>query len=271
MINVVKMDLYRMRHSKYLMVVLLGIVAIIAAASQVMSALLADSDSFADAASSLAISFPEVYDTAAYGALGVPFIYTLLEEVTSQMFVLFLVIGLTIFVAAERKDGFVKNIYGQVKHRYYGYVGKMVVTAVYTFLMFMVYAVVDYVASVVRYGSDMVLIGNAGAMIWAKLLVALFITFVFTGLFVSLTDIMRNAAIPMIIGIILSMGVEGLVAKLDLVLGTKISDYLLLNNLGMIRDTDSVTKLLGITGLGLAFLAVYSFADIVITSKRDLV
>lgn len=65
---------------------------------------------------------------------------------SSGIYLLFSVIFVMIFVSSENKNGYIKNIGGQVRHRSQLFISKMAVIGIYTVLfdliMFLVEAVV---------------------------------------------------------------------------------------------------------------------------------
>ena len=74
------------------------------------------------------------------------YLYLYCEELGSGILLLFILIGAVLFFRGDEKNGFLKNIAGQTKHRYNIFFSKLVVIAIYTFVCMACYMAIGFVA-----------------------------------------------------------------------------------------------------------------------------
>ena len=74
------------------------------------------------------------------------YLYLYCEELGSGILLLFILIGAVLFFRGDEKNGFLKNIAGQTKHRYNIFFSKLVVTGIYTFVCMACYMLVEFTA-----------------------------------------------------------------------------------------------------------------------------
>ena len=160
MLNVIKMDLYKMFKMKSFYVV-----TIIAMAFGIIMAMnlmpetsdtntssnktvveSTDKNSASDSEDNSEVKIGVQIDTTGIKNTTPNAVYVYGKLLSSGIYLLFSVIFVMIFVSSENKNGYIKNIGGQVRHRRQLFISKMAVIGIYTVLfdliMFLVEAVV---------------------------------------------------------------------------------------------------------------------------------
>ena len=217
------------------------------------------------------------------------YIYMYCEEISSGIVLIFIFIGAVIFFRGDERDGFLKNIAGQTKHRYNILISKLVVIAIYTFVCMVCYMVVEFVAYKASW-----LIGvkiNLGINYIPEVFNVAFgvkhipealgffaleyiLYMAFTGGLLLITEVTKSTATAITIGLLgmLGFGIffSALVRK---VFSTDfdISKYYIstnISNLDLGMDRDIVILALCI---GIVFFIIYNVLNVLWFSRKDIV
>ncbi len=286
MINVIKMNIYRFFHTKSLLLVML-IFCVILPVGMSFLAYKINEYSAKEAAAAEAVkdnSDADYSESQKSNGITVEveeerenlddttYLFNeFVGSLTNGVIALFLTIILTIFAHGERKNGFIKNIAGQCRYKSYNYIGKAAVVAVVTIVTIAVFGVFLMASEKLFFGDTTKLIDTSDSYICIKLLLGIFINMAFAGLFVMLTVMLRGFTIPMIAGILCTLGIESFIPNLDAVLHTNIYDYLLMTNLGKIGAIAANSDAYKILAVGIGFIIVYNIIAVFIENKRDVV
>ena len=141
-----------------------------------------------------------------------------MAHLSSGMFALFNVIFLIIFVTADQKNGYIKNIGGQIKRRYRLIVAKWVAAAVYVLVFDAIMLATQVVALVatqryLHWGSAQTYLPCIG--------IQMLLQYAFLVACMTLTMVIRSRALGMTAGVCLSMGMASLLCMLIDVAGRR--------------------------------------------------
>lgn len=179
------------------------------------------------------------------------------------------------FIGAEQSAGYFKNIAGQVRPRGLTVVSKYITTSAFHLSVIIVYTIISCIFGQLFFSSYIVSY-NIGAMIGGLLLRTL-LFFAINAVIVFFCILAKNQALAMVIGAILGIGVTGLVYfGINSLLG-----MLKINNVDVSHFMpDGINGALNMSTLGdvyvqgiiisLIFIAGFVFGAIMIVEKRDV-
>ncbi len=295
MFNLIKMDLYRMVQSVSFKVMLVVVAAIafftIGMTSydvknmqeqqeEVLSQPVVQEEnvqaSEAEDGPKLTFEFGFTMD-ADYGwGTKVPFSDLMNENFKSRILLLLCVIFVPLFVNAEYKNGYIKNIAGQLSNRGTLVISKLVAVALQVLILFIGYIFWSLIAGKIFFGSTMVF-GNTGKLLGCTALhyvLCLAISYVV----LMMTLLAKSSALPLTFGILCSTGFLGLlysginiaIASITGKEGFDIGLYTPEMNVVQISfdmTTDTVTR---VVLVGLVYAAVAAGIAITVMKKRDV-
>lgn len=181
-----------------------------------------------------------------------------------------------IFVNAEQKNGYIKNIAGQLPNRGVLVLSKLVAVAVQVFVIFASYILAVAVAGKIFLGEDLVF-ESVGA--FAKIIGIHYLLHVgFSALVMALTVMLRGSGLAMTFGILSSATmtsfIYGLINiplhKCGISESFDIGDYAIENCIYIVRPTMAGDELTRVIVVGIAFLVVSTVAAMVVMQKRDV-
>lgn len=134
----------------------------------------------------------------------------LMSELNSCLLVVFIAIFVPLFVNAEQKKGYIKNIAGQIPRREMLALSKLPAVAVQVFILFSVFCITNLAASAIFFRGRLIF-ENSGAL--AGALGMQYVLHVAWGCLIALfTMATRSTAFAMTTGILLASGIFQLVA-----------------------------------------------------------
>lgn len=213
MINVLKMDLYRMFKSKVTWLCILG-TAIMMLFSVFMTSSdihyykshpneLRQSEGKADGSQDWGIYMGSIMPSWCKGEEA-PIANLIASNIQSKIILLFLVVFLVDFVNSEHKSRFLQNVTGQVPNRGVFILSKLIMTAMYSLLQLL------FVCTVIGLSSKLFL-GYINLYDLGKfalfIVVQFFLQISFGSLIILIVTLTRSTIASMIIGILLSSGI----------------------------------------------------------------
>lgn len=276
MLNLLRMNLYRMLHARSMWVLLILTVSL-----SVFSAIMST------------VSFEQVKEqkmqvqeeaTEGTGSFGIyiqtpesetgeapPFLRFYTADLASGFLLIMLIIAVVLFVNGEDKSGFVKNIAGQTKNKYQLYLSKTIILAGYTLLNMLAYGVGQYVTLKLYY-PNMVF----GAALFSESLLLFGMDFLLYMAFVSglimLTSVFRNSAVGITAGMLTACGfgriISGFVEK---IFQLDINPYFIISNINSMQNGVASKNILTAFLCGAAFFLLYNFLGAILFQKRDIV
>ena len=198
-----------------------------------------------------------------------------MAHLSSGMFALFNVIFLIIFVTADQKNGYIKNIGGQVKRRYRLIVAKWVAAAVYVLVFDAIMLATQVVA----------LVATQGYLHWGSaqtylpcIGIQMLLQYAFLVACMTLTMVIRSRALGMTAGVCLSMGMASLLCMLINVASRRflhienlqLENYLITTKINLIVPGVADTQIRNAVILAVCYLAVMTVLSIINVEKRDL-
>lgn len=220
MLNVIKMDLYRMFKSKitWIILIVIGLLAV-----TIMFTAHREHMYFVNNPKDL-VDLPSKYaEDPMYSADSVFNIYYFYQRIIYNTFVgLFIAVFSAIFAASENNTGFIKNIAGQPSIRYKTILSKCFSIFVFTIMVLILYFAVAVTCSQLLFGYISFGIHSPSAMLTYALTQLLLNTAL--GIVVMcISELIRNPAVSMAVSVIISIGGLRLIT-------TQLDDYFSFEN-----------------------------------------
>lgn len=197
------------------------------------------------------------------------------SNISSKFVALFIVIFAVIYSTADTNSGYIKNIGGQITRRSYLIISKTVAIFVYTFLTIAIFALVQALSLAVFFGYFE--LGDSIA--FSKYMVTqMFLHVGFAIVCMVLAILIKNNLISMIIAVCMCMNmmsllyglVDTLLAKMN-VQNFQVFEYTLSGRIYLLSMNPGNGDVLGGVGLAIVYLIVSVVAGCVVFEKRDLV
>ncbi len=292
MLNVIKMDLYKLFKMKSFYVV--TIIAIVFGIIMAMSLMpetsdtntssnktviestdknSADSDLQDNSEAKIGVQI----DTSGIKNTTPNAVYVYGKLLSSGIYLLFSVIFVMIFVSSENKNGYIKNIGGQVRHRRQLFISKMAVIGIYTVLfdviMFLVEAVVWMICTKKLSLGEGSFDGYISFIIFQMLL-----QYAFLMVCATIETVIKNRVFGMTAAVCLSIGV-GPIICMAIDVGVhkltgftvEIEKYLITTKINSLVPGESMSQQLNLIMFVIVYLVIAAAAGIISMEKRDMV
>ena len=278
MFNLIKMDLYRLLRSTstYVMVILAASIAAftiymtyleINMAKEELPPFVESVDTESDN-----ITFGIIVDTDPQWADGdIDYSEMLGAQLQSGLLLILVSVFATLFIAAERRNGFVKNIAGQFRNRGIMVAAKLVVLAVQMLILFSTFALFVLFSSLVFWGDQIVLTSVPKLLQLAGLQYLLH--FAFACLIAFLCLLTNSSALSMTFGILLCSGIGELFCGLiDRMAGDSfyIEEYMLATNISSVGAGVSSDAAVHAMFIGIGYILVTMLLSMLTVQKRDI-
>lgn len=290
MLNLIKMDLYRLVRSKsfWVMILVTAMVAFISAfatnysfeaidsltESEAMSSMGFDTDSDNAMSIGLTDEFNEM--DILFGGEKVYYTEVFNYDFSALTILLFCAIFPPIFVNAEQKYGFVKNIAGQMPNRGMLVLSKLCAVAVQVIIVFVTYMIASSISCSILFGDRLVFDFSAE---FIKVFALHFLLhYAFAVLVTAVTILLRGSALSMTFGIIISAGVTTFIYSfIDIVLHKigfsedfSIGNFALESCIGDVSTQLSGGDLARVVTVGAVFLIASIAVSVVTMCRRDV-
>lgn len=197
-------------------------------------------------------------------------------DLASNLVLLLLVIFIPIFANGEQKNGFIKNIAGQLSNRGMLVASKLFAAAAQAFIILVIYSLSVAVAGGFYFGERFV-IGSVTNFLFIFVLHYL-LHFSFGAVVLMLTIVLKNSAFSMVFGILCCCGISALAYNLiniavRFISGASefdISKYMIEMNIRCVQGGLGQSDLFRIILVGFGFLAVSAMASAAVMQKRDI-
>lgn len=192
-------------------------------------------------------------------------------EHSGQALLLLVSLFAVLFALRERRNGFIKNIAGGIKHRWYLWVSKVVVMMIYILLIFLLTILCLGISEqVFGIHGDM----SLGKSFWQAMGIQYLLYLVFCMFCITIVNIARIPSVSLIVSIFASMGFPMMIALgLEQLLGVEkffvheyMAEYQIMQVTGMPKGAALRTVWLVIVG-GIVF---YSVLSSLLLEKRDV-
>ena len=199
----------------------------------------------------------------------------LCAQLQSKILLILVVIFVTLFVAAERKNGFIKNIAGHFPNRGIMVTAKLIAVAIQILLMLIVFALFTLIFAIPLLGNRIELCSAADLLKVAG--IQYLLHYAFACLITFFCLLTNSSAMSMTAGILLASGLgTPIYSLIDHAVqwlpkdSFHIAEYMLENNIASI-SAESGSKLITngiLTGLG--FILITTAFSMLIVQKRDV-
>lgn len=287
MLNVIKMDLYKMFKMKSFYVV-----TIIAMAFGIIMAMnlmpetsdtntssnktvveSTDKNSASDSEAKIGVQI----DTTGIKNTTLNAVYVYGKLLSSGIYLLFSVIFVMIFVSSENKNGYIKNIGGQVRHRRQLFISKMAVIGIYTVLFDLIMFLVEAVVWMI--GTKKISLG-AGSFdgCISFIVFQVLLQYAFLMVCATIEAVIKNRVFGMTAAVCLAIGVGPLICMavdvgVHKLIGftVEIEKYLITTKINSLVPGESMSQLLNLAMFVIVYLVIAATAGIISTEKRDMV
>ncbi len=289
MLNLIRSNLFRMVHTKSVIVVF----ALLMLMSFISGSLAADESwqMIEQIEESNRAAGGEIYNETKeeHGDFGIysdiplnsdgtlkDYVYIYSSDLSSGIVVLFILIGAVLFFRSDEKNGFIKNIAGQTKHKYNILLSKLAVTGFYTFVCMFCYMVIGYIA----FATGVILDGSISfgieylpeAIKVFALQYLLYMAFI-SGLLL-VTEFTKSTSAGITIGLLETMGFGKLFVTItQKVFNTDfdISKYYISTNILKVNMDAQADVLKFALGIGIVYFILYNVLNVLWFSKKDIV
>lgn len=283
MLNVIKMDLYRMVKNKATWLILLASMLMMFASIFMSSQDLAYYNSNPIALENLQANGDEVNWGIYIGSVKsewcngteISLMELVAVNVKSKLLLMFLVVFMTYFAGSEGRNGFVKNIAGQVTHKGILVFSKFVVISIYTVMMMVGAVLATMLGSAAFLGY--INTSNIGqGCIFLAVQILLHIAY---GMFVLfLFHITGSSIATMLSGILIAAGILQIVdsilissfSKLQAISDFSIMNYLTSGNVGLLSMDSTSGLYIRADMIALGAIILMNILSSVIVQRRDL-
>lgn len=276
MYNLLKMDLFRLFRSASTGVMLV-LTACVACFAVFMTNL--DMDRMED------IPASAIEDTASNGASfgifvdtnpqwadgGIDLSEMLGAQLKSRIALILVSVFVTLFIAAERKNGYIKNFAGQFRNRSIIAAAKMIAVAVQVFILLAAYAVFTAISGLIFWGNRLIL--NSVTELLALLAIQYFLHFAFACFTGFLYLLSNSSTLTITVSILLCSGFGLPVYHLiDYIIGKSFSieTYMLettISSVGVGAASDAAARAVLV---GSVFILAATLLSMLIVQKRDI-
>lgn len=287
MLNLIRMNLYRMARTKSIWVVMLCMAIFCVFSCSMEKIDLGEMQKEGDTSTALAGVYKGEEDAEVEGSFGITVqvpekengeVPTFLEfynsDAASGIILVFLAIGCVIYFSGEIKSGFLKNIAGQTKHKANIFLSKVVANIVYVLVSLAIYGVVQFFSLWIllkdqytyRFGTEY--LKETGILLLAVCVLYL----AFLGGMSLLTTVLKSTAVGITVGMLAVFGVLGtFVSYLEKMIDVELQKYFVMTNVHQMLLGVSGKDLFWAFCVGVLFSLVYYVLGAVYFTKRDVV
>jgi len=281
MINLLKMDLYRMFKNRVTWLCILGTVILMISSVFLTSSDINYYSSHQEELKQIEANRDRSEDWGIYiGSvmpewckdIEAPVVALIANNIQSKMLLLFLVVLLVDFVNGENKTGFLLNIVGQISNRGYIIVSKVIITAIFSFIQLLSTCVIIGISSQLFLGyTNFEGISNFLPFISMQLLLQI----AFGTLIIFIVTFTKSTIASMVIGILLSSGIIQVLDPIFRAILNKSKEfsimyYTISGNIGQLRIGSSKDVYLRSFFIVILVLMITSYISIYLIRKRDV-
>ena len=283
MINVIKMDLYRMVKNKATWLIFLASMLMMFASIFMTSQDLAYYNSNPTALQDLQANGDEVNWGIYIGSVNpkwcngneISLMDLVAVNIKSKLLLMFLVVFITYFVGSEGRNGFIKNIAGQVRNRSSLILGKFIAIGIFTIVMIVAAVFSTMLGSLIFLGY-VNFVGIKQGLIFLVVQILLHIGY---GMFILLLfNVTRSSIATMLSGILIAAGILQVVDAilfsifkgLDSIEGFSVMKYLTSGNVGVLSINSSNAVYTQAGMIAVCAIVLMTVLSSIIIQRRDL-
>lgn len=286
MLNLIKMDLYRLFRTKSFWI-MIAVTIFVAFFSVFMTnfELTSKQDTVIDMANASVsdvppeeadVTFGVYVDTNPEWADRIDFTDLVNSNICGQLLAILCVIFPPIFVNGEQKNGYIKNIAGHYHNRGILVLSKLVAVAVQVLVIFAVFFISAAIMGRICWGDNLVFDDIGG---FAKISSVHFLLhYAFAALVTAITILMRGSGLGITFGVLSTTGVTTLLyAFTDIIIHKcgvsdefSISRYFIESCIGIVGTDLSGGDLTRVIAVGAVFLTASALISMTVMQKRDI-
>lgn len=193
-------------------------------------------------------------------------------DLSSRILLIFLTIAVVLFFHSEEKTGFVKNIAGQTKHRYYLFLSQLITFVLYQFVLMFAYGLAEFVILKIHYKGELMFGMNVLDQTLPFLGGQFFLYLAFVSGIAAITTLFHSSALGITFGLLSSCGfgaiISGWISKL---FDWNIHPWFLTSRMDSLSLEMSTKTLCTALLAGLGYLAAYTLISSIWLTKKDVV
>lgn len=204
------------------------------------------------------------------------YVFMYCSELSSCLLLMFILIGAVLFFRGDEKDGFLKNIAGQTKHRYNIFFARLITVGIYTFVCMLCYMCVEYLAF--KFGFIMEGSINFGINYLPEAIKIFALQYLLHMAFISglllITEVTKSTAAGLTIGLLGVMGFGFLFASIVqkiFHIGFDLNKYFINTNISHVNMGAAHNTIVFALGIGIVFFILYNVLNVLWFSRRDIV
>lgn len=283
MINIIKMDLYRLLHSISFKVMFLAIIGLAFFATNMTKM---DINMMAEQrevqGEYVDVSTPPegigiFVDTKPAWIDGdVPLVDLSITFLASRLVLILCVIFVPLFVNAESKSGYIKNIAGQLSNKGILVISKLIVAAIQVFIILAGFVIFTWIAGVFCWKDRMVLgsLSDFGIAFFLQYL----LHFSLSAVALMFTILFKNSGLSMTWGILCSAGtmsllygfINSLLHSLEGFDKFDVTKYMIETNISYINNAIQQDACIRMFVVGVVYVLFASVVSILVMQKRDI-
>lgn len=283
MFNVLKMDLYRMAKSKATWIILLALMLMMFVSIFMTSQDIDYYNSNPIALENLQENGGEINWGIYIGSVNpkwcngneISMMDLVAVNIKSKLLLMFLVVFITYFVGSEGRNGFIKNIAGQVRNRSSLILGKFIAIGIFTIVMIVAAVFSTMLGSLIFLGY-VNFVGIKQGLIFLVVQILLHIGY---GMFILLLfNVTRSSIATMLSGILIAAGILQVVDAilfsifkgLDSIEGFSVMKYLISGNVGVLSINSSNAVYTQAGMIAVCAIVLMTVLSSIIIQRRDL-
>lgn len=283
MFNVLKMDLYRMAKSKATWIILLASMLMMFVSIFMTSQDIDYYNSNPIALENLQENGGEINWGIYIGSVNpkwcngneISLMDLVAVNIKSKLLLMFLVVFITYFVGSEGRNGFIKNIAGQVRNRSSLILGKFIAIGIFTIVMIVAAVFSTMLGSLIFFGY-VNFVGIKQGLIFLVVQILLHIGY---GMFILLLfNVTRSSIATMLSGILIAAGILQVVDAilfsifkgLDSIEGFSVMKYLTSGNVGVLSINSSNAVYTQAGMIAVCAIVLMTVLSSIIIQRRDL-
>ena len=200
----------------------------------------------------------------------------LIKETATAVGTPALLFALTILISnfanVENRTGYVKNIAGQTARRSDFFLSKLATQAIFVALYLVAAIVAKFLVLVITHANYIVFDGENLVKSLASVLIAYLILNAFATMILTLTTLMRDSTVSLVVGLMICFGAESMISMAagymfdKMQLDITLKNYLLYSQIGALGE-HMVRPLV----IGVIYFAVFAIVGVIVSEKRDAV
>lgn len=195
-------------------------------------------------------------------------------DLASGIVLVFLTIGCALYFNGEIKSGFLKNIAGQTRHKSSIFLSKIFVNMIYVLLALLVYGIVQYISLKFLLADEFMLrFGKEYLKETGLLVLSVYLLYMaFSGGISLITVVFKSTAVSITVGMLSAFGlINSFVPYIEKSLDVKLLKYMVTTNVHQMLIGTAKKDVMFAIGVGVIYSILYYLFGTIYFTKKDVV